>query len=298
MRYRFVIADVFTRRPFGGNQLAVFPEAAGLSDPVMQALAREFNFAETTFVFPPTDRSAVARVRIFTPRREVDFAGHPTLGTTAVLASLGVITTTDGRGQAILEENIGPVPVELTHGAGATHARLELAGPVHLASPPPPRSGVARALSLPLDAIVDCWYASAGIPFCFVHLADPAAVDRATLDRTAWQAELAEGWSPHLYLFSGSLAAGGRLYVRMFAPAFGIEEDPATGSGAAALAGVAAARLPEREGSFHWSIDQGVAMGRPSELEIGAMKREGRVTSVRVGGYSVLVGDGTMDVPA
>jgi trans-2,3-dihydro-3-hydroxyanthranilate isomerase len=298
MRYRFVIADVFSRRPFGGNQLAVFPEASGLGDQVMQALAREFNFAETTFVFPPIDPSAVARVRIFTPRRELDFAGHPTLGTAAVLAALGVIPTPDGWGQAVLEERIGPVPVEMMTQGGAIHVTLQLAGPVVTATPPPARSAVARALSLPDAAVVDCWYASVGIPFCFVHLADPGLVDRATLDRTVWKESLADGWSAQLFFFSGALAPGSRLYARMFAPAFGIEEDPASGSAAAALAGVAAERLPQGDGSFAWTVDQGVSLGRPSELEIGATKREGRVTGVRVGGFSVLVGDGTIDVPA
>jgi trans-2,3-dihydro-3-hydroxyanthranilate isomerase len=297
MRYRYLIADVFSRQPFGGNQLAVFPEAEGLTDTLMQALAREFNFAETTFVFPPTDRSTVARVRIFTPRREVDFAGHPTIGTAAVLASLGVFATREGRGRAVLEEKVGPVSVEVEERAGAIYASLRLEGPVETARPAAAALAVARALTVPVESVVDCWYASVGLPFCLVHLSDAPMVDRAMLDRPAWADQLADGWSPHLYLFAGDLTPGGRLHARMFAPALGIEEDAASGSAAAALAGVAAERLPQSDGSFGWTVDQGVSLGRPSVLEIAATKQHGAVTSVQVGGFTVLVGEGQMEVP-
>jgi trans-2,3-dihydro-3-hydroxyanthranilate isomerase len=128
-------------------------------------------------------------------------------------------------------------------------------------------------------------------------VASAAAVDRARLERTAWAVNFSEAWAPNLYLFAGEPGPGSRLHVRMFGPAFGIEEDPATGSGAAALAGCLAERLAS-EGTFAWLIDQGVAMGRPSRLEIWAERRGGRTVAVKVGGSTVLVGEGSMTVPA
>src|SRR6266581_3705227 len=124
MPHRFVIADVFTDRPFTGNQLAVFPEAQGLSDRAMQAIAREFNFAETTFVLPASDPRHACRVRIFTPKTELPFAGHPTVGTAAVLARLGLFKLAGGNARIVLEEGIGPVPVEIAVGNDAVLAHL------------------------------------------------------------------------------------------------------------------------------------------------------------------------------
>jgi trans-2,3-dihydro-3-hydroxyanthranilate isomerase len=122
-------------------------------------------------------------------------------------------------------------------------------------------------------------------------------VDRAALERTAWSLNFARAWAPHLFLFAGALHSGSRLYARMFAPALGIEEDPATGSASATLAGCLADRLPT-DGDFTWTIDQGIAMGRPSLLEASAERRQGRTVQVKVGGSTVLVGEGTMAVPA
>ena len=119
-------------------------------------------------------------------------------------------------------------------------------------------------------------------------------MDRASLDRAAWSEHFARAWAPSLYLFAGERAPGSRLYARMFAPAYGIEEDAASGSACAALAGRLAGRLGEREGTFTWRIDQGVAMGRPSLIEASAEKRAGRIAKLKVGGYSVIVGEGNM----
>ena len=298
MRYRFFIADVFSQRPFGGNQLAVFPDARGLTDDQMQSLAREFNFAESTFVFPPRMSGSAAQVRIFTPRSEVDFAGHPTVGTAAVLTSLGVIAADGGCGTAILDERVGPVQVAVERRSGDIYAELTLVTGVDCPPAAPNPGAVAAALSLPVDTLIDCWFASVGIRFCYAHLRDAATVDQAVLDRTAWGKGLANAWSPNLFFFSGDLAPGGRLYARMFAPAFGIDEDAATGSASATLAGVAAQRLPEADGTFRWTVNQGVALGRPSTMEVAATKRDGAVISVQVGGFTAIVGDGHMEVPA
>jgi trans-2,3-dihydro-3-hydroxyanthranilate isomerase len=297
MPHRFVIADVFTETAFGGNQLAVFPDGRGLTDRAMQALAREFNFAETTFVLPPQDPRHARRVRIFTPRTELPFAGHPTVGTAAVLARLGIVPISDGAATVVLEEGIGPVPVEIRLRGETVIAHLVMEKEVEIPSTRPARNAAASALSLPEKEVLEAWFAGMGVRFCFVHLASREAVDRAVLDRTAWFANFANAWSPNLYFFAGRLAPGSRLYVRMFAPAMGIEEDPATGSGAAILAGCLAARSPGENEAFKWQVDQGIAMGRPSFIEASAEKRNGRTARVKVGGATVLVAEGTMTGP-
>ena len=298
MPHRFVIADVFTDKPFAGNQLAVFPQAQGLSERAMQAIAREFNFAETTFVLPAGDPRHACRARIFTPKTELPFAGHPTVGTAAVLARLGLLKLDGGKARIVIEEGIGPVPVEITLRKDAVVSHLVSEKPIEIPAIHPARAAVAATLSVPEAAVIEAWFASGGVPFCFARLKDNGAVDRAQLDRAAWSAHFAGAWSPNMYFFAGETGAPSKLYVRMFAPAFGIEEDPATGSGAVALAGVLAARLQATDGVFTWQIDQGVAMGRPSRIEASAEKRAGRVVRIKVGGATVLVAEGTMTVPA
>ncbi len=250
MAHRFVIADVFTETAFGGNQLAVFPDARGLSDRAMQALAREFNFAETTFVLPPDDPRHTRRVRIFTPTTDMPFAGHPTVGTAAALARLDLIPVPDGAATVVLEEGVGPVAVDIRLDGASTMTRLTLETDVESASEHPEREAVAAVLTLPSDAVADAWFASVGVPFCFAHLADKDAVDHAVLDRAVWSARFARAWSSQLFMFAGDTRPGSRLYARMFAPAFGIVEDPATGSACAALAGTLAGRLSERAGAL------------------------------------------------
>lgn len=272
MRHRFVIADVFTERAFAGNQLAVFPRADDIPAAAMQPIAREFNFPETTFVLPPRDRKHACRVRIFTPKAELPFAGHPTIGTAAVLVHLGLVK----QSRFVLEEGIGPVAIE-SSGNGVTHFSSDR--PVEMPDLRPTLRGVD---------FEEAWFASAGVRFCFLRLKDKAAVDRA-----AWLPQLADAWSSNLYVFCGERD---RLYVRMFAPALGIEEDPATGSGAVALAGVLASR-EKNDGVYTWTIDQGVKMGRPSRIEASAERRDGRVTRVRIGGATRVVAEGEMEVP-
>lgn len=292
-RYRFVLVDVFTPRAFGGNQLSVFPDAAGLAPATMQALAREFNFPETTFVLPSSDPSCIARVRIFTPQAELAFAGHPTVGTTAVLASLGRIP---GTGPVMLEEGVGPVRVEARHGGNPVFARFTLAPRLDMPATALPTDAVASALSLAPDRLVEICNAGVGLPFCLIRLADAEAVDQAVLDRAAWARGFAGAWSQNLYIYAGETAPGGSLYARMFAPALGIEEDPATGSAAAALAALLTQRSGAASASLAWQVTQGVRMGRPSIIEAAAEKREGRVVSVSVGGDSVIVGQGEMEL--
>jgi len=283
--HRFVIADVFTDQPFSGNQLGVFPDAQGLSERAMQAIARELNFPETTFVFPPL------RVRIFTPKSEMQFAGHPTVGTAAVLAHLRKM---DLPAKIVLEEGVGPVPVELSRRGAHVYAEFTIEKPVETPPDRVEKSAAAAALSLPESSVLEAWFASGGVRFAFVRLADKAAVDRVQLDRAEWTRHFKNAWASQLYFFTGEK----EVYARMFAPALGIEEDPATGSAAVGLASVLASRLPAPDGVFNWRIDQGVAMGRASRLEASAEKRGGRVVRVKVGGVTVLSAEGSMNVPA
>jgi trans-2,3-dihydro-3-hydroxyanthranilate isomerase len=298
MSLDFTLADVFSDRPFGGNQLAVFPDATGIADGDMQRLAREFNFSETTFVLPPDDPACTHRVRIFTPRQELPFAGHPTLGTAAVLASLDAAEPAVG--QFVFEEGIGPVAVTVDESGVRLHLRppsFETTGDV------PPTSAIARALGLPPDAIAETWYAGIGLRFCFVRLPSRELVDQIALDKAAWAAGVAGGWSSQLYCFAGEGFAGdrrdgARLHARFFAPGAGVEEDPATGSASAALAASVAHRSGEPDGTYRIRIDQGVLMGRPSELTATARKEGGRITEVVVSGSVAIVGHGAMTLKA
>lgn len=302
MPHHFVIADVFTETPFGGNQLAVFPDARGLSDRAMQALAREFNFAETTFVLPPQNPAHTRRVRIFTPKTEVPFAGHPNVGTGAVLAHHGLVDTRDGSAALIFEEGVGPVAVDVSVHGHALTSRVTLERGAEVPSTRPSVPAAAAALSLPVGAVIDTWFATVGLPFCFIRIATQDAVDRAVLDRAAWAAHFAGAWTSNLFLYADIDSTGGRLharlYARMFAPAYGIDEDPATGSACAALAGSLAATCADTDGTFSWRIAQGVAMGRPSLIDASAVKHAGRVVRVHVGGSTVITGEGTMSVPS
>jgi trans-2,3-dihydro-3-hydroxyanthranilate isomerase len=249
-------------------------------------------------LLPPEDPTHTRKVRIFTPRREVPFAGHPTIGTAAVIAKRGLIEMRDGKATVILGERIGPVPVEVSVNGGSVASRFTLERGVERPAVAPAVAASAATLSLPSQAVVDAWFASAGLPFCFVRLGNRDAVDRASLDRAAWSAHFARAWAPDIFLFAGGSEPGSPIYGRMFGPSVGVDEDPATGSAAAALAGSLADEVTDPAGTFSWRIDQGVAMGRPSLIEISADKRDGRTVRIRVGGSTVVLGEGSITVPA
>jgi trans-2,3-dihydro-3-hydroxyanthranilate isomerase len=292
--YRFIIADVFTEQAFGGNQLAVVPDARGLSDRAMQALAREFNFSESTFVFPADDPAHAFRVRIFTPTGELPFAGHPTVGTAAVLAREGLIARS---GSVVFEEGVGPVQVDVEVSDTRAFAKLILHAQVQHPDERPSVDAAAAVLSLPAGAVRDAWFASVGVPFAYVHLQDRETVDAARLDQAVWAERFASSFGPHLFFFAGDISSGSTLYARMIAPAMGLAEDPATGAACATLAGSLAQRHPDRDGTFDWQIEQGVKMGRPSHIEASAIKSDGRTVRVIAGGAAVLVAQGTIAVP-
>ena len=209
-----------------GNQLAVIPNAEGLTDATMQAIAREFNFSETTFVLPAENPTHTCRLRIFTPRNELPFAGHPTLGTAAVLARR-MDAHASLRRRFTFEEGIGPVAVDVD----GDNACLRLQSPNYeTTAESPPIDAIAKALSLRETDITESWCAGVGLQFCYVQLANIEAVDRAALDKSAWAPSDANGWPSALYVFGGEWRSGARMYARCFVPGAGIDEDPATGS--------------------------------------------------------------------
>ncbi|MGB8518747.1 MAG: PhzF family phenazine biosynthesis protein [Candidatus Tumulicola sp.] len=296
MKYPFHIVDVFSSTPFGGNQLAVLPDASGISTEGMQKIAREFNFGETTFVLPKNDSANIYRVRIFTPRAELDFAGHPSVGTACVLVMKQHVRLSDPI-RLILEENVGPVTVDVAQRNGGCHGTLTLSGKIEAPTGALSPTELAAVLSVEAAEVSQVFFAGVGVPFCFAQLSSNEVVDRAAINRAAWAATLSRAWAPHVFCFAGNLRDGGKLYARMWAPALGVEEDPATGSACAALVGAMASK-PEFGGTtYRLSIEQGVAMGRRSEIEAEARKSGSVVTSVSVSGATAYIASGEIGVP-
>lgn len=281
---RYLVADVFTDVAYGGNPLAVFPDAAGLDGRQMQLIAREMNLSETSFVTPGTGPGRFA-VRIFTPTAELPFAGHPTLGTAMVLQHLG---RTEGCCEIVLEQGVGPVRVALGEG----YATLFMTGPAETRPMPVAPAAIAEALGLGLtDLVADPWQAGYGTPFVFVALRSKAAVSASMLHADRWKTVSQGLWGHHAVYVFAVIAEDGEtthLHARLFGAGLGIVEDPATGSAAAALAGslpMVATRL---------LIDQGLEMGRPSRLKAGISRQDGVVAEVSIGGGAVVLAEGRL----
>jgi trans-2,3-dihydro-3-hydroxyanthranilate isomerase len=290
MRRRFATLDVFTDRRFVGNPLAVVLEAEGLEGDVMQTIAREFNHPETVFVFAPADAGHRARVRIFTPVQELPFAGHPTVGTAVLLALRdGAAAGSD----LVLEEGLGAVrcTVESVNRA-AGGARFVVPKLPREVGPAADTAAIAAALSLsPSDIDGRPARGSAGIPFTFVPVGGLAAMARCRPDPAQFDAAFPDG---AVYVFCSETAeAGHQFHARMFAPSMGIREDPATGSAAAAFAGLVASRWGD--GNHTIAIEQGYEMGRPSLIRVAAVVSGGRLRSASIGGDAVLVTEGTIE---
>jgi trans-2,3-dihydro-3-hydroxyanthranilate isomerase len=296
MKYTFHIVDVFSSTPFGGVQLAVLPDAAGISTEGMQKIAREFNFGETAFVLPKKDPANTCRVRIFTPRTELDVAGAPSVGTACALVMKQHVGTADPI-RLILEEKIGPVTVDVARRNGGLRGLLTLTEKIEAPSCAPSSTDLGAVLSIEPAEVSQVFFAGAGVPFCFAQLSSNDAVDRAAINRAAWAATLSRAWSPHIFFFAGDLRDGGKLYARMWAPALGVEEDSATGSACAALVGAMALKYDFGGTTYRLSIQQGVSMGRPSEIEAEARKSGSVVTSVSVGGATAYIASGEIEVP-
>lgn len=300
--YGFLTADVFTSLRFGGNQLAVLPDATGLTDAQMLAITREFNYSESTFVFPPENPAHTRRVRIFTPGGEVPFAGHPTVGTAHVLAATGAIPLTADETEIVLEENVGPVPVRIRAREGRpVFAQFSVAKLPEVGPALPGNAPLAEVLALREDELLtDDWapqVVSCGLPFSFVPLRNREAVRRARLRLDVWERVISSHPGHMLFLFAREAEFPGHdVRARMFGPGYNVPEDPATGSACAALGGYLGTRDPRRDGTLRWVVEQGYEMGRPSQIEIEVDKRDGRITAVRVGGETVLVCEGQIEV--
>jgi trans-2,3-dihydro-3-hydroxyanthranilate isomerase len=321
MNYRYYICDVFTETRFGGNQLAVLPQAEGLSQDQMQQITREFNFSESTFVFPAS-AGHTRRVRIFTPASEIPFAGHPNVGTAFVLATVGEFGEIKSPHTVVFEEDAGLVSVTI-------QAEQEKILSCELAAPQPLSPGktvatelVASAVSLNPDDIVTDTHApqicSVGLPFVFTELRDRAALQRARINMSGFDALRDLGVNPQLHLYvrvsdselttsanrqtrggEASLRPDGHVFdirARMFAPLSGVPEDPATGSANCALGGLLAHYQEQASGTFSWRIAQGVEMGRPSTLLARAHKKDGAVQATWVGGSCVMVSEGFIQI--
>ena len=302
MAYRFHTADVFTDRVFGGNQLAVLPDARGLTDEQMQRVAAEFNIAETSFVFPPETADGTRKLRIFTPFRELPFAGHPTVGTAHVLAAIGEIDLTGDLTEITFEEGVGPVPVSIASRDGKpVSATLTAAQMPETREVAIEREEIADMLSLaPSDIRSDMPISavSCGVPFLYVPLTDLDAAARARVKVDRMEALMGDAWAHAVYVIClQAVLTQAKLHARMFAPAFGIAEDPATGAAATALAGYLAPLEHPDKTEFHWIVEQGVEMGRPSIIDVRARQHNGAITEIRVGGQSVLVSKGEIEIP-
>lgn len=297
MRYRYYLCDVFTEHRFAGNPLAVLPDARGLAQSQMQQIAREFNFSESTFVFP-AEAGHTRRVRIFTPNDEIPFAGHPNLGTAFVLASTGEFGSLDGSLSVVFEEDAGPVSIDISVAEGRP-IRCELAAPQPLVlGPTAPVDLVAAALSLsPDDFKTDVHtprVASVGLPFLFAELCDLDALSRVRIkaDALAPLSSLDVPLAIHVYVrMSGDFDLRARVMITE-----GGYEDPATGSANCALVAMLAHydESPDRE--LRLRIAQGVEMGRPGILHARAQKRDGQLVSAHIAGDCALVAEGYIDV--
>ena len=297
MKRRYVVADVFTDKPFQGNPVAVVLDAEGLSMEQMQRIAVEFGYSETTFVLPPDDAAHTARVRIFTPSREIPFAGHPNVGTAFVLANYAKMKGAPLSGTLLFEEIAGLVPVRLLKNNGTvTGAELVTPEALSCRSEVSPEQ-VAACLSLTAEDIRTDTHnpvvASVGLPFLVVELASREALRRCVPNLQGFRAVLPLDGAVSVYAYTRDKDAGevGDLQARMLTPR--MTEDPATGSATAAVTALLA-RLQDQT-TLALQVSQGVDMGRASLLYSGYDASSGKPV-VRVGGSCVMTMEGTFEL--
>lgn len=300
---RYLHYDVFTDRKFEGNQLAVFHDARGLSSQQMQTITKEMNFSECTFILPSEAAGTDVRMRIFTPGSELPMAGHPTIGSTFALAELGVITP--GSASFVFGLGVGPTKVELTwEGNRLSFAWMDQSKP-DIRQPVTSRLDIIRSVGLDPSAVdqtgLPIEEISCGNPFTIVPVRTRAAVDAAEADIAAMKkikSAFDRGHVGVLFFSTEPLDKGVVAYSRMFAPGAGVLEDPATGSAAGPLGSYLVKHgLVDRDQMRNMVNLQGVAMGRPSRLHMRITQDgNGAITRVQVGGKSVRVGEGKIDM--
>lgn len=306
-RYRFIQLDVFTKNAFSGNPLAVFPEAEGIEDALMQKIAREMNLSETVFVLPPTEERALRRLRIFTPAREIPMAGHPVVGTWNALAREGVVAQPQGgNGWTRIHQEIGigvlPVDVEFKDGEPMkvvmTQGQYKALG--HLEGTHE-RAEVERSLGLApedFDPTLPIEVVSTGISFLVVPVNSLMALSRCRVNSTLLSEVYTGMGATGCCVFTRETREGGdsRVHMRMFAPGDNIAEDPATGSCAGALSSYlvyhGALDVEAEDGAFRFIVEQGDFIERPSRIHAEIRGARGKIEEVRIGGPSVIVAEG------
>jgi trans-2,3-dihydro-3-hydroxyanthranilate isomerase len=294
------LVDVFTDRAFGGNPLAVFLDGKGMSDGLMQAIAKEFNLSETTFVLPPQNAANDFRVRIFTPADELPMAGHPTVGTTFVLARAGLVRPETGRTRVTLEEGVGPIPVSIDWKNGEA-AFIEMQQPLPRFGPPfEDRDGIAEMLSLePEDVRADLpiQVVSCGVPFLFVPVKSIEAIRKVRFRIDV--AERLEAPAGNTFVFTMETEfPGSGVHSRMLAPLLGVPEDAATGSANGPLGCyLVRYKMLASDGELRVVSEQGIEMGRPSFLHIRIRHTGDEITAVHVGGSCCYMGSGQLELP-
>ena len=303
MQRQFYTLDVFTSRALSGNPLAVMLDCAGLDAAQMLKIAGEFNLSETAFVLEPHDPVNTARIRIFTPARELPFAGHPTVGTAALLGLLRAPQMMVSRDIGVMiEEEVGTVSCTVRHLKGqavrASFSVPQIPEPCGVAAITPI---IASALGLKpgdigFDNHVPTLF-SAGVPYTFVPVKNREALARALPQANEWGGAFGGNAHRSAYLYTRDVAEAGHAFAtRMFFPLNSIVEDPATGSAAAAFAGVVALFDQPEDGDHTLVLEQGYQMGRPSQITLGLDMAGGRLAGASIGGYSVVVSKGTLDI--
>jgi trans-2,3-dihydro-3-hydroxyanthranilate isomerase len=307
-QYAYHLVDVFTNRRFGGNQLAVFTDARGLSDEEMQQIAKEMNLSESSFILPSEDKQNDFRLRIFTPGAELPMAGHPTVGTAYVMAYEEMIDVSQDTLIVRFEEGVGPIPVRLEFppGESGQHPRLptKIMMQQHLPEFGPvfeDRAAIAEMLSISPDNIEESLpleVVSCGVPFLYVPLRSLTAVHNVKLRLDLWEKLLADYIAREVFVFSRSTVTDdATVHSRMFAPNLGIMEDPATGAASGPLGCYLVTHgLVSAEQGENIISEQGFEIGRPSFITISIQQEAGQISAVHVGGQCVHVGQGTIEL--
>ena len=300
MARKFYTLDVFTKTALTGNPLAVVLDSNGLDGDAMQAIASEFNLSETVFVSPPRKHEIGASIRIFTPVHELPFAGHPTVGTAILLNHLNHLGCSD---EFVLEEKVGPVRCVVSGDAGDKRARFDLPKVSDVIDTDADITRITDALSLKnVDIDLDMGgisYWDGGVPYMLVPVTTLEAVRRANADaaKLGKVEPVLRGISANPYVFCrGGVEDDADIHARMFAPNFGIPEDPATGSAVASLSGLLAEKLMDTNESRSFIIEQGFEMGRPSRIHLDMEKKDGETVSAGISGSAVIVSEGELHI--
>ena len=297
MKRRFVTLDVFTNRRFTGNPLAVVLDAEGMDTTMMQAVAREFNLAETVFVLPAKDENHRAALRIFTPATELPFAGHPTIGTAVLLNRLDGGSTRE----FVVEEGVGPIQCTTNSiDDDCGRARFQLPRLPEERGEIGSREAVAAVLSLSADEIgfgdfrPSCW--SAGVALNFVPVSGLEAIGRCRINEAEWERAFGKDGPTAVYVFCReTIEAGSSFHARMFAPRLGINEDSATGAAVAAFSGLLVRFAPPPNGDHDLCIEQGYEMGRPSRIGLSVRIADQQLAAAAISGEAIVVSEGVIE---